>query len=340
MPEPAQGTIEKWKALLAAAFEQKAGEVILAAGAPPMFRIGGELVQGGKEVLSEEALRDLILGLLSPEQAEKLRKEGEVDLSFGIGSLGRYVASAFRQRGSLSIALHYVPWQIPSLEDIGFPAAIRPLFLSPSGLFLIAGAAGSGKSTTWASAIEHINTSRACHILTFEDPITYVHKHKKSLVQQRQIGSDVPSFKEALTHCLHHRADVVALSDFRGAEVIQDALALAETGHFVLAPVMARDTLSSLATVVEVFSPEEQPGIRRWLSRTLLAVIAQQLFQRADGKGRAVAYEILLATPDVRGIIASGNLEALKDALARGRPAGMQTFAQATEEMKKKGLIA
>lgn len=340
MADDLQATLERWKALLAAAYEQKAGEILLSAGAPPMFRIGGDLVPGGKEALSEEALRDLILGLLSADQAEKLKKEGEVDLSFGIGSLGRYVASVFRQRGSLSIALHYVPWQIPSLEDIAFPANIRPLLLSPSGIFLLAGAAGSGKATTWASAIEHINQNRACHILTLEDPITYVHKHRKSLVQQRQIGSDVPSFEEGLTHCLHQRADVIALSEFHGPQVIQSTLALAETGHCVLAPVMARDALASLATVVEVFSPQEQPGIRRWLSRTLLAVVAQQLLPRADGKGRAVVYEVLLATPEVRGIIASGNLEALKDAMSRGKIQGMQTFALATEDLKRKGIIA
>lgn len=340
MPDDLQPTIEKWKALLSAAYEQKAGEILLAAGAPPMFRIAGDLVPGGKEALTEEALRDMILGLLSPDQAEKLKKDGEVDLSFGIGNLGRYVASVFRQRGSLSIALHYVPWQIPSLEDIAFPASIRPLFLSPSGLFLLAGAAGSGKATTWASAIQHINENRACHILTLEDPITYVHRHKKSLVEQRQIGSDVPSFKDGLTHCLHQRANVIALSEFGNDEVIQSSLALAETGHLVLAPVMARDALASLTAVIEVFSPQEQPGIRRWLSRTLLAVVAQQLLPRLDGKGRAMVYEILLATPEVRGIIASGNLEALKDAMTRGKVQGMQTYAQAMEEMKKKAIIA
>jgi twitching motility protein PilT len=340
MPEDVQVTLERWKALLSAAYEQKAGEILLAAGAPPMFRIGGGLVSGGKEALSEEVLRELIFGLLSGDQAEKLQRDGEVDFSFGIGSLGRYVASVFRQRGSLSIALHYVPWQVPTLEEIAFPANIRPLLLSPSGLFLLAGAAGSGKAATWASAIQHINENRACHILTLEDPITYVHKHKKGLIEQRQIGSDVPGFEVGLTHCLHQRADVIALSEFCSAEVIQSSLSLAETGHFVLAPIMARDAVASLTTVVEVFSPQEQPGMRRWLSRTLLAVVAQQLLPRVDGKGRAVAYEVLLATPEVRGIIASGNLEALKDAMNRGKVQGMQTFSQATEEMKRKSLIA
>lgn len=340
MSEDAKEALERWKAVLTAAFDRKAGEILLAVGAPPMFRISGDLVPGGQEALSEEALRGLILGLLSADQAEKLKTDGEVEFSFGIGSLGRYVASVFRQRGSLSIVLHYVPWQIPTLEDIAFPVKLLPLLLSSSGLFLLAGGAGSGKATTWAIAVEYINENRACHILTLEDPITYVHKHKKALIEQRQIGSDVTSFEAGLSHCLNQRADVIALSELQSPAVIQNVLSLAETGHFVLAPVMASDAASSLIALVEVFPPQEQPAIRRSFSRTLLGVVAQQLLPRADGKGRAVAYEVLLATPEVRGIISSGNLETLKDAISRGRAQNMQTFAQTLEDMKKRAIIA
>jgi twitching motility protein PilT len=340
MSEESQEILDRWKVLLSEAYDRKAGEILLAVGAPPMFRIGSELVAGSEEPFSEEALRELILGLLSGDQAEKLKRDGEVEFSFGVASLGRYVASAFRQRGSLSIVLHYVPWQIPSLGDIAFPEKLRPLLLSPAGLFLLAGSAGSGKATTWASAVEYINENRACHILTLEDPVTYVHKHKKSLIEQRQIGSDVPSFEDGLAQCLNQRADVIALSELRVPGVIQKALSLAENGRFVLAPVMAQDVVSSLVALIGTFPLEDQPGIRRSLSKTLLAVVAQQLLSRADGIGRVVAFEVLVANPHIRGIIASGNQEALEESMSRNRAQGMQTFGQALEDLKKKGVVA
>lgn len=327
-------------AYLRTLWEHKGSDLLLIAGAPPTVRIDGDLRPiGGEEPLSADRVEALILAMLGEDLGRRLREEREVDFSFGWEQQARFRGNAFHQRGSLGLALRLIPREVPSFDELGLPPVIVQLADAPQGLLLVTGPTGSGKSTTLASIVRFISQRRACHILTVEDPIEYHHDHGRSLVTQREIGSDSESFARALRSALREDPDVLLVGEMRDPESIQTALSISETGHLVLATLHTNDSPQAIDRIIDVFSAEQQGQIRTQLGATLLGVVAQRLLPRVGG-GRVAAFEVLLANPAVRNLIREGKTAQLRNVIATGQRAGMQTLEASLQELVAKGLVA
>jgi twitching motility protein PilT len=286
------------------------------------------------ETITAERAQELIEALLGDELSARLHEEREVDLSFAWGSRARFRANAFHQRGQMSIALRLIPFEIPSFEQLGLPPVAERLVQLPQGLVLVTGPTGSGKSTTLASMIDAINSRRACHIITIEDPIEYVHDHRRSAVEQREVGIDTDSFARALRAAFREDPDVLLVGEMRDNETIQATLTLAETGHLVFATLHTNDAAQTVDRIVDVFPAEQQAQVRTQLSGTLEAIISQRLVPRVGG-GRSAAFEVLVATYAVRNIIRDGRTNQLRNVIATNSQEGMQTL-----EMSLSRLVA
>jgi twitching motility protein PilT len=320
-------------------WEHKGSDLLLVAGAPPTVRIDGELRPiGGEEPMSAERVESLILETLGKDLSEKLRVERELDFSFGWEWQARFRGNAFHQRGSLGMALRLIPRAIPSLEDLGLPAAVESLAAAAQGLILVTGPTGSGKSTTLASIIKHIAERRACHILTIEDPIEYAHVHGRSIVTQREVGTDSDSFPRALRSALREDPDVLLVGEMRDTESIETALTISETGHLVLATLHTNDTSQAIDRIVDVFPAERQSQIRVQLGGALLGIVAQRLLPKIGG-GRVAAFEVLLANPAVRNLIREAKSEQIRNTIATGQRFGMQTLEMSLKDLITRGLI-
>jgi twitching motility protein PilT len=265
-------------------------------------------------------------------QREKFEATNELDLSFGIKGVGRVRMNVFRQRGSIAAALRSIAHTIPSFDELGVPPIVYELVKLPKGLVLVTGPTGSGKSTTLASIIDYINDHRPGHIITIEDPIEYLHLHKKCLINQREINTDTGSYVTALKYVLRQDPDVILIGEMRDLETIQSALTIAETGHLVFATLHTTDAPSTINRVVDVFPPHQQAQIRSQLSFTLQAVLAQQLLLHASGKGRVLVAETLVITPAIRNLIREMKIEQLYMAMQTGAKFGMQTMNQSLGE--------
>jgi len=326
--------------LLRTLWEHKGSDLLLVAGAPPTVRIDGELRPiGGEEPLTAERLEALIQSVLGKELSAKLREEREIDFSFGWKWQARFRGNAFHQRGSLGLALRLIPRDIPTFEDLGIPAAVQELASSPQGLVLVTGPTGSGKSTTLASMIRYIADHRACHILTIEDPIEYHHEHRRSVVTQREIGTDSESFARALRSALREDPDVLLVGEMRDMESISAALTISETGHLVFATLHTNDTSQAIDRIIDVFPAERQSQIRVQFAGALVGVLAQRLVPRVGG-GRVAAFELLLATPAVRNLIREGKTEQLRNTISTGQRAGMQTLEMSLQELVISGTVS
>jgi twitching motility protein PilT len=286
------------------------------------------------ETITAERAQELIEALLGDELSARLHEEREVDLSFAWGCRARFRANAFHQRGQMSIALRLIPFEIPSFEQLGLPPVAERLVQLPQGLVLVTGPTGSGKSTTLASMIDAINSRRACHIITIEDPIEYVHDHRRSAVEQREVGIDTDSFARALRAAFREDPDVLLVGEMRDNETIQATLTLAETGHLVFATLHTNDAAQTVDRIVDVFPAEQQAQVRTQLSGTLEAIISQRLVPRVGG-GRSAAFEVLVATYAVRNIIRDGRTNQLRNVIATNSQEGMQTL-----EMSLSRLVA
>ena len=320
-------------------WEHKGSDLLLVAGAPPTVRIDGELRPiGGEEPLSAERVENMILDVLGKDLGAKLREEREVDFSFGWEWQARFRGNAFHQRGSLGMALRLIPRAIPSFDDLGLPAAVATLAMSPQGLILVTGPTGSGKSTTLASIIRYIGERRACHILTIEDPIEYAHVHGRSIVTQREVGTDSDSFARALRSALREDPDVLLVGEMRDTESIETALTISETGHLVLATLHTNDSAQAIDRIVDVFPAERQSQIRVQFGSALLGVVAQWLLPRIGG-GRVAAFELLLANPAVRNLIREGKSEQIRNTIATGQRFGMQTLEMSLKDLVERGLV-
>ena len=330
-------TLEK---LLCLAGEQKASDIHLTVESPPVLRINGSMVQLETGKLSPADLETFAYSLLNEQQAERFAEYGELDLSYSLQGVGRYRVNVFRQRGSIGVVIRLIPFVIPSPEDLGLPPVSIELAKLHKGLVLVTGPTGSGKSTTLASLINYINRTRACHIMTIEDPIEYLHRHDLSLVNQREVGQDTQSFSNALRAVLRQDPDVILVGEMRDLETIATAVTAAETGHLVLSTLHTNDATQSVDRMIDVFPTDQQQQIRIQLAAVLQGIISQQLLPRADHKGRVAAIEVMLATPAVRSLIREGKTHQLPTVIQTNAKLGMQTMDKAIMELVQKGLVS
>ncbi|MCX7780947.1 MAG: type IV pilus twitching motility protein PilT [Negativicutes bacterium] len=325
--------------LLREAVARGASDLHITVGVPPVLRVNGLLTRTDYAILTYQDTDRLLADITTQEQREKFRQIGELDFSFAIPGLSRFRVNAFRQRGAVAIAIRTVMENVPTLEQLKHPAVLKTLARKPRGLILVTGPTGSGKSTTLAAMVDLINEERACHIITLEDPIEYLHRHKNSIVNQRELGADTFSFANALRSALREDPDVILVGEMRDVETIATAITAAETGHLVLATLHTGDAAQTIDRIIDVFPPYQQQQIRIQLSLTLQGIVAQQLLPRLDGSGRVAAMEILLATPAVRNLIREGKSHQVLSVIQTGAKHGMQAMDMSLRDLYQKGIV-
>lgn len=325
--------------LLRTTTERGASDLHLTAGLPPMIRVDGELVPLEYAILQPRDAQRLVYDILTNDQIQWFEKTRELDFSYGLKDIGRFRVNVYRQRGNVGAALRSIPSQIPSMEELGLPVLLRELSRKHSGLILVTGPTGSGKSTTIATMIDSINCERNCHIMTIEDPIEYLHRHKRSMVNQRELNTDTDSFENALRAVLREDPDVILVGEMRDLETIASALTLAETGHLVFGTLHTRNAPQTMDRIVDVFPPHQQDQIKVQLSNTLEAVVAQQLIPKLGG-GRFAAIEILVATSAIRNLIREGKTFQIYSTMETGGVKGMTTMDKVLADACKRGIIS
>ncbi|HVJ48896.1 type IV pilus twitching motility protein PilT [Desulfitobacterium sp.] len=328
------------ESLLQLAVEHKASDIHLTVESPPVFRIDGFLTPFGEEKLAAQELEQLANSLMKESQAQRFLEQGELDFSYSLSGVGRFRVNAFRQRGSVAVVIRIIPFTVPTPESLGLPPVCIELAKLEKGLVLVTGPTGSGKSTTLASMIDYINRTRSAHIVTIEDPIEYLHQHRLSLVNQREIGNDTFSFASALRSVLRQDPDVILVGEMRDLETISTAVTAAETGHLVFSTLHTNDVTQSVDRMIDVFPPYQQQQIRVQLAAVLQGVLAQQLLPRADRQGRVAAFEILMVTQAVRNLIREGKNHQLPTVIQTGGKLGMQTMEKGIQDLARKGLIS
>jgi twitching motility protein PilT len=329
--------------ILQIALRAGASDIHLKAGLPPMFRVDGALVplKDAQRMQPEEVGR-MAVGIMNDYQKEKYKQTNEVDLAYGVPGLGRFRVNVFQQRGTLGVVLRVIPFKIQTIEQLMLPKVLEKIAAEQRGLVLVTGTTGSGKSTSLASMIDHINATETCHIMTIEDPIEFLIRDKRSIVNQREVGVDTMSFGQALKSALRQDPDVILVGEMRDLETIETALTAAETGHLVMSTLHTLDATETVNRIISAFPPYQQKQVRLQLGSVLRAVISQRLVPRADGKGRVPAIEVLLATARVRELIEDKDrTKELSEAIAQGHLSyGMQTFDQSLMSLLKSGLIS
>jgi twitching motility protein PilT len=319
--------------------EWGASDLHLVVGAPPQLRVRGELrTIDGYGDLTPEDTREVVFGILTNEQRQKLEVQWEIDFSYAVPGLSRWRVNAFFQRGAVGAAFRIIPEKIRPLSELNVPDSVYDLCDLPRGLVLVTGPTGSGKSTTLAGMIDVINESRNDHILTVEDPIEFIHQHKNCIINQREVGADTDGFARALKSALRQDPDVILVGEMRDLETIQTALTAAETGHLVFGTLHTSSAAKTIDRVVDVFPAAEKEMVRAMLSESLRAVISQTLLKRIGG-GRIAAHEIMIGTPAIRNLIREGKIAQMYSAIQTGQAAGMQTLDQCLKELLQKGLI-
>ena len=329
--------------ILAIAVKAKGSDIHLKAGVPPIVRIDGQLrAIPNAERLSPDAVRAMAFSLMNERQKRIFDDCFEVDLSYGVPGLGRFRVNAFAQRGTIALVLRAIPIAIPTMESLNLPLVLKKLSLEQRGLILVTGTTGSGKSTTLASMIDYINETRTCNIITIEDPVEYLHKDKKSLISQREVGFDTLTFARALTSALRQDPDVILVGEMRDHETIETALTAAETGHLVLSTLHTLDAAETINRVISVFPPFHQRQVRMQLSSVLKGVVSQRLVPRCDSKGRVPAVEVMIGTARVKDCIDDDmKTKQITDVIAQGFTTyGMQTFDQSLMQLLTKKLIS
>lgn len=319
---------------------QGASDVHITVGIPPTFRINGELIHQGEKKLTNMDTEDLVRQVMSDKLFSELLENGEVDFSYSSPGMGRYRVNAYTQRGSFGMALRIIPLEIPTYKQLGLPSVLSELTKLPRGLILVTGPTGSGKSTTLATMIDQINREKKCHILTLEDPIEYLHRHHKSIVNQREIGSDSKSFQKALRGALRQDPDVILVGEMRDLETISIAITAAETGHLVLSTLHTLGAAKTIDRIIDVFPPHQQQQVRVQLSSVIQSVISQQLLTKADGKGRVAALEVMVATPAIRNLIREDKIHQIDTVIQTGAKFKMQTMDASLMALYHKGLIS
>jgi len=319
--------------LLLMLVQKKASDLHLTVGTPPMLRIDGVMVPTPFEKLTPDICQRLIYSLLTDQQRQTFEGKNELDLSFGIKGVGRVRMNVFRQRGSVGAALRSIPSQFMTFEELGLPEVIYQILKVQRGLVLVTGPTGSGKSTTLASMIDYLNINRNGHIITVEDPIEYIHQHKKCIVNQREIGQDTQSFPSALKYILRQDPDIILIGEMRDLETIQAAITIAETGHLVFATLHTNDAPSTMNRIIDIFPANQQPQVRSQLSFVLRAILSQTLLPHVSGTGRVLACEILINTPGIKNLIREAKIEQIPMLMQTGGKYGMQNMNQFLAEL-------
>ena len=320
--------------------ENNASDLHLVVGVAPQLRIDGELYPMDTPPLTPEVTKALAYSILTERQIKEFEQEKELDMSFGIKGLSRFRVNLFVDRSSVGAAIRTIPYEVPSFEELGIPKCVRELAERPLGLVLVCGPTGCGKSTTLASLINKINLERRCHIVTIEDPIEYLHSHKMSIINQREVYADTHSFAAALKHILRQDPDVIMIGEMRDLETIEAALTVAETGHLVFATLHSNDATQSINRMVDVFPPHQQMQVRTQLSFVLEGVVVQKLLPRKDSNGRVLSMEIMLATTAIRSLIREEKLHQIYSAISTGGGLGMQTMNQGLYKLYKNGQLS
>lgn len=319
--------------------KEKASDLILSAGAPPILRINGQLLRTKTEPLTPEECKRLIYGFLTADQKKRFEHEKELDFSLAVGRKHRFRVNIYLQRQAVTAALRPIPEEIPKWTELGLPPYVEELAMAKQGLVLVTGPTGHGKTSTQASIIDIINETRACHVITVEDPIEYVHVHKRSIVDQREVGEDTHSFLDALKYVLRQAPDVILIGEMRDLETIQAALRAAETGHLVLATLHTNDAIQTVDRIIDVFPGNQQQQIRFQLSMVLLAIISQRLLPKADGKGRVLAFELLKNNTAIANLIREGKTHQVYSVMETAKKDGMVTMDKSLKELYMNGLI-
>lgn len=317
-----------------------ASDLHLCVGQPPELRIFGTLVPTEYDLLKDEDIRALAGSILTPDQQRILEQTKELDGSFGLKDISRFRINVHFQRGTIAISIRRISYEIPSLDELGLPPILTEFSSFTSGLFLVTGPAGSGKSTTLASMLDHINQTKKVRIITIEDPIEYLHSHKKSTIIQREVGEDTLTYAGALKHVLRQDPNIILVGEMRDLETMQAVLTLAETGHLVLSTLHTRDTINTVNRIVDIFPSYQQQQIRVQLSMVLVGIITQQLLPRADGQGRVLAYELMNVIPSIRNLIRENILGQIYSFLQTGSEYGMCTMNHSLMRLYKSKLVS
>jgi twitching motility protein PilT len=327
--------------LLSSMHELGASDLHVAAGSPPLVRVHGELHPLEEAPIFEpDDTQTLLYRILSTEQQKRLEIDRQIDLSYAVSGLARFRVNVFFQRNAVGAAFRLIPYKILTLEELGLPTSLHDMAERPRGLVLVTGPTGSGKSTTLAALIDEINRNRAGHILTIEDPIEFLHRHRRCLVNQREIGSDASGFADALRAALRQDPDVILLGEMRDLETISTALTAAETGHLVFATLHTRGAAGTIDRIIDVFPAEQQAQVRAMLASSLEGIVTQTLLPTSDGQGRVAALEILIPDYAVRNLIRQRKLEQIYSVMQTGTTRGMQTMEQALCDLVLRGTIS
>jgi twitching motility protein PilT len=334
---PAANSIDE---LLEIMVERNASDLHVTTGTPPAIRVRGEVERlDGFDALTPEETQQLLYRILSSEQQKLLELNRQLDFSYSIPGLARFRVNVYFQRESIGAAFRLIPTELKTLEELGIPASLHVLAEKPRGLVLVTGPTGSGKSTTLAALIDEINRTRSEHILTIEDPIEFLHRHKRCIVNQREIGPDAKSFGEALRAALRQDPDVILVGEMRDLETISTALTAAETGHLVFGTLHTQSAPSTIDRIIDVFPPEQQQQVRIQISMTLQGVVTQALIPTADGQGRVAACEVLLPDDAVRNLIRQGKVEQVYSVMQTNTGRGMQTMEQSLGDLIMRRIV-
>src|ERR687885_586013 len=320
--------------------ELGASDLHITAAAPPMVRLRGRLQPLDYPKLSPQDTREIVYSILTEDQRKRLENDWQIDFSYTIPGRARFRVNAFYQRATVGAAFRLIPTRMPQLKDLGVPSVLEEFTKKPRGFVLVTGPTGSGKSTTLAAMLDLINDTRHEHILTIEDPIEFLHKHKKCIVNQRELGADAQSFSLGLKAALRQDPDVILVGEMRDLETIATALTAAETGHLVFATLHTQDTAQTVDRIVDFFPPSQQQQVRVQLSVALQGIVTQQLIPSANGTGRVVATEVLVPTPGVRNLIREGKTHQIYSVLQTGAAHGMQTMDAALVDLVRQGKIS
>jgi twitching motility protein PilT len=326
--------------LLQLAIDEGASDIHIAVGIPPTLRINGSLTPLDGDDLQPEDTERLMKSITSAEDQQKLREDGSVDFGFSFGEAARFRVSCFMAKGAMGVVLRQIPADLLTLEQIGLPTQVKELLYKPRGMILVTGPTGSGKSTTLASMINIINIERDCHIITVEDPIEYYHEHKTSIITQREVGTDVPSFEEALKRALRQDPDVILVGEMRDLETMEAAISAAETGHLVFATLHTTGAASTVDRIVDAFPMDQQEQVRTQLATSLVAVVSQVLLKRVDRKGRVAAFEIMIATDSIRSLIRDNKTFRITSDIQTGAKYGMITLDAHLYSLYTAGIIS
>lgn len=320
--------------------EKGASDLHIRVPVPPVFRIDGNLVpQTDLPPVTPEYAENVFKQITTPEQREKFYQDKELDFAYGVSKLARFRVNVLQQRGTLSIAFRMIPFEVPTIDELGLPQVCKELVLKPRGLILVTGPTGSGKSTTLAAMIHHLNQTLARNVITIEDPIEYLHRNIKCIIAQREVGTDTKSFDQALVHALRHDPDVILVGELRDLETISTAMRAAETGHLVMGTLHTTDAPQTVDRIIDIFPPNQQQQIRLQFSQVIEAVLSQTLLPRASGKGRVAAFEIMIANAAVRNLIREGKTYELHNVMQLSAAEGMQTLDQALADLVRKKLV-